>query len=119
MERSGARLLLDLRPARCACEAVDLPGIRGGRRLELEAVLADVAQLGNTHDLPRNIAGPAGDARDECVAACEPAELRAGRIRRRRVLRPGHDRCEHAVDVEQQRGPVGLCREAGERIHAA
>ena len=81
------------------------------RRVELEAVLADVATAPSTPTISRaTLARPAGDARDERVAAGEPPQLgprsRPGRARPRAASTIG---ASVAVDVEEERrGPGRL-----------
>ena len=55
---------------------------------------------------------------NEPVARSEPLQLRACARGNARVLRPGDDRREHAVDVEEDPCAVGLRGEQGERVHA-
>src|SRR5205814_9342196 len=60
---------------------------------------------------PRVVAPAAGDRGHEPVLLREPLQLAARLRRHRRVLRPLDDRGEHAVDVEEDRGPLRLGRE--------
>ena len=90
-------------------------------RRELEPVLADdrdALDADQRLDLRRRAAADAGDER---VARREPRELVPRLVRHPRVLGPLHDRREHAVDVEQDRGPARSSRRAGEQVvgHAA
>ena len=76
-------------------------------------------QLVDADDLARDArsAGPVTQA-TSAVAAGEPPQLRARRVGDARVLRPGDDRREHAVDVEEERRAFGLGGEQGEWVHA-
>ena len=94
-----------------------LAGEGRGGRLELEAVLPDIAQLGHAHDPLGCVARPPRHAGDETEAESEPAELQACLVGHGGILGSLDDRGEHAVDVEEQRRPLGLGRKAGECIH--
>ena len=83
-----------------------------GLGLELEPVLADVDELVEADDPPRVGARPAADAGDERVAAVQAAELGARLLRHGGLVRHVDDRREHAVDVEQERGPLRVPRRA-------
>ena len=115
MQADRERLPLDVVPVDAVCEGLEplAPGQRLG--LELEAVLADVDQLVEPDDPARVVARPAADAGDERVAAMEPAQLLAGRLRHGGVARHVDDRCEDAVDVEQDRRPFRLLGEPCEQ----
>ncbi len=115
VEADRERLPLDVVPVDAVCEGLEplAPGQRLG--LELEAVLADVDQLVEPDDPARIVARPAADAGDERVAAVEPAQLLAGRLRHGGVARHVDDRCEDAVDVEQDRRPFRLLGEPCEQ----
>ncbi len=99
------------------CEAVHLSRERRGGGLELEAVLADVAELGHADDPSCGVARPPRHTGDQTEATREPAKLPARHLGDDGVLGPLDDGCQHPVDVEEQRRPLGLGREKGERIH--
>src|SRR5439155_19359065 len=61
MECGRERLLLD-RPRCARCKRPDPLPPRVGVRVELEAVLADVRQLGHADDRAGDLTGPAADA---------------------------------------------------------
>ena len=115
VEADRERLSLDVVPVDAVGEGLEplAPGQRLG--LELEAVLADVDQLVEPDDPARVVARPAADAGDERVAAMQPAQLLAGRLRHGSVARHVDDRCEDAVDVEQDRRPFRLLGEPCEQ----
>ena len=64
-------------------------------------------------DLAPRTAAHAGNQR---VPRGEPRELDSRLLRNVRVLRPGGDGRERAVDVEQDGGPLGLRGEQTERV---
>ena len=119
MVGGGQRLPLLPRPGPRTREVVHALGPRAGARLELEAVLADVAEVLDADDRACHVARPAGDARDEGVAAAQTLELAARLGRHRGVLGSRDDRSQHAVHVEEERRQVGLGGEESERIHPA
>jgi len=49
--------------------------------------------------------GTAGDARDECIAPVQAAELVARFVRDAGILGPRNDRREHSVDIQKHCGP--------------
>ena len=112
VQSSGVRLPLDVRPARLVGDAVDLVCEARCLGLELEAVLADVAELGHADDSLRIGARSPRHARDEAVAACEPPQLPADGVGHARPAGIVDDRREHAVDVEEQRRRVWIRGEA-------
>ena len=118
VERDAERLHLRRRPRHLGGEAVDAarPGLRG--RVELEPVLAGVGQLVDADDRAGQLARAPGHAGDQAVAAGEPPQLDARAVGHARVLRPGDDRREDAVDVEEDGRAFGLGGEQGEWVHA-
>ena len=119
MVGGGQRLALLPGPRPRVRERVHAVGPCEGGRLELQAVLADVAEAVDADDRSRDVARSTGDARDEGVPRCEPFELGAGLGRHGRVLGTRHDRREDAVDVEEERRSAGLDGDEFERIHPA
>ena len=115
--RGRQRLHLLPGPRPLARKRVNAVGPRRRGRLELEAVLADVAQAVDPDDLACDLAGPAGHARNEGIPVGQPLELPAGLGRYRRILGARHDRREHAVDVEEERGSARVGGQRAERIH--
>ena len=80
--------------------------------VELEAVLADVADAVDSDD-PRGVVGrPAAHARDEPVRPDEPSAARRASPPGRPRAPGGGDRRERAVDVEEQRGGSWILGEA-------
>jgi uncharacterized membrane protein YfcA len=82
-------------------------------------VVADVHELGDADDTARVALAAPADARDERVAGREPAQFRLRFRRYMCILRPRHDRREHTVDVEQDRGAPRVVDQSLQRIHAA
>ena len=91
-------------PARS--RAAGRAGFRGARLQHLEAVVADVDELLDAHDLARDRCAAAGQARDEREALSEPAQHLAARGHGG-VLGPGDDRSERPVDVAHDGGRLG------------
>ena len=118
VERGRQVLVLRPGPARLRQEARQprRPCVR--LRLELETVVADVDELGNTDDALGVLACPPADARDERVAGVQSPQLLLGLRRDARVLGTGDDRRERAVDVEQDRRALRFRRETGKRLRA-
>ena len=107
---------LGLRPARRrrGGEVVDPSPPASACRIQLEPVRAGVDDPVDADPSRTSSPSPAGHDGDERVTADEPLELRTRLVGGHGVLRPLHDRREHAVEVEEERRlPRARCREAG------
>src|SRR5204862_7067775 len=107
-EVEGDRQPLQLRLARgprsAGGELHDPPAPTFGLRVALEPVRADVDDPADADTLAHVAARPAADDADERVPLYEPLELRSRLRGWVRILRPRHDRREHAVEVEEDAG---------------
>ena len=107
-ERQPLPLERQADPVREPVEHLD-PRVR--LRNELQPVLADHLDAVDAHDPPRLVGGTAGQHADERVAAEQAAQLGACPVRNAGRGGVGDDRGQHAVDVEQDRGPLRLAGE--------
>ena len=89
----------------------------GGALVELEPVVAHVADPLDADERGRFLARAAADAGDEEVGADEPPELGLRCGRHLGELGPVDDGREGSVDVEQERRLVGRLAERGQQIH--
>ena len=72
VECSGQRLVLEPGPRQVCEELVEARRPRGGLRCELEAVIADVDEVGHADDRARGCAVASRDASDERVVCIQP-----------------------------------------------
>src|SRR5206468_3870516 len=75
------------------------------------------ANPGYADDRARRLLGPAGDARDERVLAGETGELRPCPVGDARGSGVRDDRCQGAVDVEEERRRPGLGGQSRDGLH--
>ena len=103
MER-GRELLVLRRGPGDLCEKPLQPFAPPGcLAVKLQPVVPDVDELGDADDSLRIRPGTTRDARDECIAPVQAAKLLTRLVRDARILGPRNDRCEHAVDVQEER----------------
>ena len=88
--------------------------VLAGLGLELQAVGPDVNHPVDVNHPPRVLARPAADAGDERVPLRESLNLGTRFRRHIRLFGTRTDRCQDAVDVEQDGCAIGLRREGGE-----
>ena len=108
VEGDRQRFSLDILPVDGRSEPQQPLAPRRRLRDELEPVLADVHELVEPDDASSIRPGAPADAGDERVTGVQPAQLGPRLLRHGRLVRHVHDRGQHAVDVEEERGPLGL-----------
>ncbi|TMK28134.1 MAG: sulfite exporter TauE/SafE family protein [Actinobacteria bacterium] len=82
-------------------------------------MVSDVDEPRNADDACGILTGAPAYARDERVPSVQPSQLGLSLRRHPCVLRSRNDRRERAVDVEQDRGALGLLGQQGDEVHAA
>ncbi len=86
------------------------PASSCARGIELEAVVSHELDSVHAHEPARVLARAAAHAGHEQVAAHEPFELGARLGGHGGEVRPGRDRRERPVHVEDERAPSGVAR---------
>ena len=102
MQRRRQVLVLELVPFDSGQERTQPLGPRVGLGVELQPMVSHVRQLRHADDPAGVVAGASRDAGDKRVARVQPPQLRPRLLGHGCVLGPRDDRCEHAVDVEEQ-----------------
>jgi Sulfite exporter TauE/SafE len=87
-----------------------------GARIELEAVVADVANPAEPHEPSGLLAASTAHEGDEEIPARKPFELRFRRRRHLRELGPGDDRSQRSVHVENERASLWRFPERREQV---
>ena len=108
VEGDRQRFSLDVLPVDRRREPQQPLAPRSRLRDELEPVLADIHELVEPDDASSIRPGAPADARDERVTGVQPAQLGPRLLRHGRLVRHVDDRGQHSVDVEEERGPLGL-----------
>jgi hypothetical protein len=85
-------------------------------RVELEAVVADELDSVHAHEPARVVTRATAHAGHEQVAAHEPSQLGARLGGDCGELRPGRDRRERSVHVEDERAPSGVARKRSKKL---
>ena len=91
--------------------------LRRPRAQQFPAVVADVGDRPDRHDLARGGCAAAADAGDHAVALGDLDQQRARGLGDVGVVGMTHDRGERAVDVQQHRGAAWIGADRLERLH--
>ena len=98
-------------------ESRDLCGELGRPLVQLEAVVAHIADPVQADERSRLLAGTAADAGDKQVGAGQARELDPGLGRDAGELRAWRNRRKRAVDVEEECRLFGRLAERGQQVH--